>query len=66
MKHIVEIVMEHLDFRVRPVLYPYMTSVSTMWFCRKFSRNNMAHVGEIKTNRYPMDNKCKWVCKIGQ
>ena len=66
MKHIVSINIERLDCHVRPVLYPYMASLSTMRFCRKFSRNNMVHVGEIKTNRYLMDSKCKWVYKIGQ
>ena len=35
---------------VQPVLYPYMAYGSTMQFCWKFSRNNMARVGEIKTN----------------
>ena len=52
-KYIVKINIERLDCRVRPVLYAYMTSVSTMRFCRKFSRNNMTRVGEIKTNRLP-------------
>ena len=65
MKHIASINMERLDCRVRPV-YPYMASVSTMRFCRKCSRNNMARFGEIQTNRYLMDSKCKWVCKLGQ
>ena len=45
MKHIVDIEKERSDCNVRPVLYPYMASVSTMRFCRKFSRNNMARVG---------------------
>ena len=53
MKHIAKINIERLDCRVQPVLHPYMTSVSTMWFCRNFSHNNMARVGEIKTNRLP-------------
>ena len=65
MKHIALINMERLDYRARPVLYPYMASVSTTRFCRKFSRNNMARAGEIKANRYLMDTKCIWVCKIG-
>ena len=37
--------MERLDCRVQPVLCPYIATVSTMRFCRKFSRNNMARVG---------------------
>ena len=51
MKHIVDIGKECKDYNVRPVLYPYMAFGSVMRFCRKFSRNNMARVGEIKTNR---------------
>ena len=45
MKHIVDIDKERSDCNVRPVLYPYMASASTMRFCRKFSSNNMARVG---------------------
>ena len=66
MKHIASINTERLDCHVRPILYPYMASLSIMRFCRKFFRNNMARVGEIKTNRYLTDSKCKWVYKIGQ
>ena len=66
MKHIASMNTERLGCRVRPVLYPYIASLSTMRFCRKFSRNNMARDSEIKTNRYLMDSKCKWVYKIGQ
>ena len=51
MKHTVYIYKEHYGCNAQPVLYPFMAYESTMWFCRKISRNNMACVVEIKTNR---------------
>ena len=56
MKHIAKINIERLDCRVQPVLHPYMTSVSTTWRVLVKSKQIV----------YPMDNKCKWICKIGQ
>ena len=37
-----------MNHNARPVLFPYTASESTMRFCRTFSRNNMARVGEIE------------------
>ena len=50
MKHTTKIYKEHYGCNAQPVLYPYMAYESTMRFYRKFSRNNMARVVEIKTN----------------
>ena len=50
MKHAVDKDKEHQNYNARLILYPYMASESTMRFCRKFSRNNMVSVGEIKTS----------------
>ena len=51
-----------LDCDAWPVFYPYMASESTMRFCGKFSRNNIACVGEIKTNclRHSADHHMVW------
>ena len=51
MKHTLNIEKESCDCNAQPALHPYMASESTNWFCRKFSPNNMARVGEIKPNR---------------
>ena len=48
MKHTVYIYKEHYGCNAQPVLYPFMAYESTMRFCRKISRNNMARVLKSK------------------
>ena len=51
MEHITYINKERQDFHKRLVLCPYMASESSMRSSGKISCNNMAHFGEMKTNR---------------
>ena len=49
MKHAVDKDKENHNYNARLILYPYMASESTMRFCRKFSRYNMACIVGIRS-----------------
>ena len=67
MKHTVYIYKESSDCNARPVLYPCIASESTKRFCRKFSRNNVARVGEVTCiTNVIITWRNKLVCKIGK
>ena len=67
MKHIASINTERLDCRVRPVLYPYMASLSTCGFAENFPAITWrvwVKSKQIVTSSHAMDSKCKWFVKL--